>query len=48
MRVVDATRPVAPQHDEVKQLVAPILRRHLELKQRRLALAPRWEVARAS
>jgi hypothetical protein len=47
LRVVDANRPVAPQHDEVRELVAPILRRHLELKNRRRGL-PRWEVARAS
>jgi dTMP kinase len=47
LHVVDADRPVAPQHQEVRALVAPLLRRHLDLKNRRRGL-PRWEVARAS
>jgi len=48
LRVIDADRAVEPQHLDVRELVTPILRRHLDLKQRTARLRPQWEVIRAS
>jgi dTMP kinase len=47
LKVIDADRPIEPQHEEVIELARPILERHLDLKARMGSTRPRWESARA-
>jgi dTMP kinase len=47
LTVINADRPIAPQHEEVIELARPILERHLEQKSKLESARPRWEIARA-
>jgi dTMP kinase len=47
LTVINADRPIGPQHDEVIELARPILKRHLELRAKMGSTRPRWEGARA-